>query len=233
MKDATDITLLLDRSGSMESIATDTVGGINTFIKEQQALPGEATFSLVLFDSHGYDRIIDCTPIRDVQPLAGMSPRASTPLLDSMARTIDETGARLAAVPEDRRPAHVVVVTVTDGLENASVTFTREQVFAKVKHQIEHYGWLFLYLGANQDAIAVGHDLGIAAQHAGTYGLTGQHVNSAYQNTSAKVGDFRAGMRGMSVGFTAAERSAMDDDDSTYGTPATGGSTYTTTTTKP
>lgn len=218
MRDTTDITILLDRSGSMQRIASDTVGGINTFIKEQQALPGDALLSLVMFDSQGYDRVIDRVPIRAVPPLLSMAPRGDTPLLDAMARTIDETGARLAAVPPSERPAHVVVVVVTDGEENASKAYGRAQVFAKVSHQREHYQWLFLYLGANQDAIAVGHEIGIAQMHAGAYGVTPQSVHAMYRNASAKVADNRAGLAPDVIAFSDSERASMWDA-ATAGTP--------------
>jgi hypothetical protein len=208
----TDITLLLDRSGSMQSIASDTIGGINTFLKEQQALPGDATFSLVLFSSNGYERVITRRPIREVQPLTSLATMGMTPLLDAMAETIDETGARLRDLPLEKRPAHVVMVVVTDGLENDSRRFTRDQVFAKIQHQRDHYQWLFLYLGANQDAIAVGRDLGIHVNHAGTYGISEQSVNAMYRNVSAKVADNRAGIPMASVAFTDAERTSMADE---------------------
>jgi Mg-chelatase subunit ChlD len=177
--DYTHIILVLDRSGSMETVRADTIGGFNAFLQEQKAVPGQATLTLVQFDNE-YDVLHDFTPLAAVQPLTTRTyvPRGSTALLDAMGRTINETGARLAGMPEAERPARVLFVVMTDGLENASHHFTRADVFDKITHQRTHYAWEFVFIGANQDAIATGAGMGIAASH-----------SIAYAHTSAGTAD--------------------------------------------
>ena len=189
----TDITVLLDRSGSMESIKADTIGGFNEFLKSQKDEPGEATFTLVQFDTGGYDRVIDAKPIAEAKPLTGdtFEPRGGTPLLDSMARSIRETGERLKALPNHARPEKVIFVIVTDGEENQSREFSREQVMAMVTHQRDVYKWEFIYLGANQDAINEAGKLGISLDMAATY--TGNNTRKAYRAVAAMASASRSG----------------------------------------
>lgn len=211
MKNITDITVLLDRSGSMEAIRTDTIGGFNSFLKDQSALPDEARLTLIQFDGQGYDTVIEHVVIRDVKPLTleTFCPRGNTPLLDAMNRTIDEAGHRFESLAMDSRPDKVVMVIITDGLENASTHATRDQVMAKVKHQQEAYGWMFLYLGANQDAIAVAATLGIGMQHAASYAPTAGGTKATYQAVSHMVGARRQGISARAAAFTGAQRAAM------------------------
>src|SRR6185437_887189 len=114
----TDITIVLDRSGSMEVIADDTVGGFNQFLKEQKKVPGKALLTLVQFD-HEYQFVHQAVPIGSVPLLTRKTyvPRGSTALLDAIGRAINETGQRLAALPEPERPGNVIVMILTDGLE--------------------------------------------------------------------------------------------------------------------
>jgi len=130
----TDITVVLDRSGSMESIAGDVIGGLNTFVRAQAQVEGEACFTLVQFDDH-YEVVHAHVPVQDVPPLTDQTyvPRGSTALLDAIGRTIVATGARLAMMAEADRPQVVIFAVQTDGLENASREFTRQQVFDMIR----------------------------------------------------------------------------------------------------
>ena len=119
--DLTDITMVIDRSGSMQSIRSDAEGGINSFIEQQKQEPGEANVTLVQFDAD-YEFVHSGVPIRQV-PAFKLVPRGSTALLDAVGRAINETGARLAAMDEVQRPGLVVFVIVTDGEENSSREF--------------------------------------------------------------------------------------------------------------
>ena len=103
----TDITMVLDRSGSMQSIKTDTIGGFDAFISEQRQVPGRCTVSLVQFDNE-YEEVYTGRPIAEV-PTLTLVPRGSTAMLDAIGRAVNATGARLAAMPEDRRPGTVIV----------------------------------------------------------------------------------------------------------------------------
>src|SRR5256885_1489485 len=110
--DLTDITVVMDRSGSMNSCRSDAEGGLNAFIKEQKELPGEALFTLVQFDTE-YEVVHKAKPIKDV-PKCILTPRGGTALLDALGRTIHQTGDRLLAFPEHQRPALVCFVIITD-----------------------------------------------------------------------------------------------------------------------
>lgn len=197
MKDLTKIVVLLDRSGSMESARENTIRGLNTFIKEQKEIPGEASLKLVQFDECAglqYDTIYS-GDLKDAKELtsADFVPRGLTPLLDAQGKTINELGSELEALPESERPNKVIVVTITDGVENASREFTRQKIKAMIKHQTEVYGWDFVYIGANQDAVAVGQTLGIPAMKSMTYNIqNAQAVNQTYSNLSSYVTRGRA-----------------------------------------
>ena len=164
----TDITLVVDRSGSMEKIREDAEGGVNTFIHEQATHPGEALLTLVQFDTE-YEFVHRGMPIKQVPPYT-LVPRGNTALLDAVGRAINETGERLAKMAEQDRPGLVILVTTTDGLENSSKEFTKAQIKTLIEQQQSKYKWQFIFLGANQDAFAEAGGMGIGysgtAQHA-------------------------------------------------------------------
>jgi Mg-chelatase subunit ChlD len=193
MKHATDITVVLDRSGSMEQIKSDAIGAFNEFLSDQKHRPGECHLALVQFD-HEYEVVYGGQPIANVPRLTTETykPRGSTALLDAIGRTIDATGARLSALSEAERPDQVVLVILTDGLENASTDYSRERVFAMIQTQRDIYGWTFLFLAANQDAIAVGGAMGIGAAHSLDFQATGGGVRAAVRSLSRAVSDLRA-----------------------------------------
>ena len=186
--DLTEIAFVLDRSGSMNPIAADAIGGFNTFLASQQALPGEARLTLVLFD-HEYLVVHDNVAIRQVPPLDAKTfvPRGMTALLDAVGRTIDDVGVRLAATPEEQRPAKVIVAILTDGQENASRDYTFSRVAGMIKHQQEKYSWEFLFLAANQDAIAAAGALSIGAKDAIAFQATGQGIRHANAQLNERV----------------------------------------------
>jgi uncharacterized protein YegL len=166
----TEIAFVLDRSGSMQSVAPAAVTGFNDFLRDQLAARGQARLTLVLFDDV-QEVPVDNLPLAEVLPLNSDTyvPRGTTALLDAIGETIDRLGRRLEQTPEADRPGKVIVPILTDGLENASSRFTWAQVAAKIKHQTEVYRWDFLFLGANQDAIATAANLHIAAANAATF----------------------------------------------------------------
>ena len=186
--DLTEIAFVLDRSGSMNPIAGDAIGGFNTFLAAQQAHPGAARLTLVLFD-HEYLVPHRGVEIGVVPPLdaATYVPRGMTALLDAVGRTIDDLGERLAAMPEEERPGKVIVAILTDGQENASRDYTFAKVSAMIKHQQEKYSWEFIFLAANQDAIAAAGALSIAPKDAIAFQATGQGVRQAHMHLSEQV----------------------------------------------
>lgn len=208
-KNLTHIYVLLDRSGSMESIKTDIEGGFAAFLEEQRATPGECRVTLAQFDTE-YQVVYADQPVADIGPLV-LQPRGTTALLDSMARLIVDSGSRLAELPEDQRPGTVIVAIMTDGLENASREWTHAAVKKLVEHQTTAYGWQFLYMGADQDAIEVGSQMGIPAAQSVTYGRG--KSREAMQNMSSKLASSRR--RALQGGpnkleeFTAQERADL------------------------
>ena len=166
--DLTHLYFLLDRSGSMQSIKTDTEGGFAAFIAEQRKTAGECRVTLAQFDNE-YDVVYTGRPLADVPPL-DLQPRGSTALLDAMGRLITSAGADLALLPDDQRPGTIIVAVMTDGYENASQEWTHPAIKALVEQQTKDYSWQFLYMGADQDAIEVGVSLGVSAAASVTYG---------------------------------------------------------------
>lgn len=186
--DLTEIAYVLDRSGSMQSLASDAIGGFNSFLSSQKALEGRANFTLVLFD-HEYLVVHKSVELSRVPDLDARTyvPRGQTALLDAVGRTIDDLGAHLAGIPESQRPAKVIVAIFTDGLENASRVFTTEKLAASIKHQQEKYGWEFLFLAANQDAIATAATIAIPASQAMNYVASPVGVRDSYEELNKRV----------------------------------------------
>lgn len=191
--DYTDITILLDRSGSMQSVRESTIAGYNNFIEAQAKLPGYATITLLQFD-HEYEAVYSGVACGEVQPMRfeQFVPRGDTALLDAIGRTIYEVGARLAGMAEADRPGKVVVVILTDGQENASRKFRREQVKAMVEHQREVYRWDFVFLGANQDAIFTAASLGVPAQASLSYAADANGMRAVMDSASTYIASVRA-----------------------------------------
>ena len=186
--DLADITLVVDRSGSMESIKSDAEGGINTFIAEQRKEPGQAFLTLVQFDTE-YDFVHRGVPIDQV-PRFQLVPRGSTALLDAMGRAINETGERLSRMNEEDRPGLVIFVVVTDGEENSSKEFTKAKIKEMVERQQNVYKWHFNFLAANQDAFAEAGGLGIDA--AGAANWDQGKSPATYRAISSKVSRMRS-----------------------------------------
>jgi hypothetical protein len=199
------IAVLLDRSGSMESIKADTEGGFNAFIDEQAKQPGEAAVTLAQFDTE-YEVVYANRPIADV-PRLELQPRGATALYDGVGRLITDVGAELAARPEDERPGTVIVLVMTDGHENSSREWTHEAVSAAVKRQESEYSWSFVFLGANMDAVAIGQRMGFSPDTSLTYAASGQGVASAMSATTAYVSRRRGALDADPVpGFSDADR---------------------------
>jgi len=188
MRDATEIIMVLDKSGSMESIKSDTIGGFNHFLKDQQKEPGEANLTLVFFDTTY--TIYPAKPIKTIKPLNHKTfvPGGCTALLDAIGRAVIETGKRLADMQEVDRPDKVIMVIMTDGLENASLEHNHQQVKDMIKHQEEKYSWKFIFLGAGPDAFAEGTSLGLDSVF---YTASSIGTRSAYQGTTQTVAEFR------------------------------------------
>jgi hypothetical protein len=208
--DLTHIYFLLDRSGSMQSIKSDIEGGFQAFVDEQRRGQGECRATLAQFDDV-YELVYADRPIADV-PLLDLQPRNMTALHDAMGKLITEAGQKLASLEEDERPGTVIVAIMTDGLENSSKEWTGAAIKALVEQQTGTWGWTFLYMGADQDAIEVGESLGIARDHAVTYGRS--KSAAAMATASGKIAKLRAARMTAPAApmeaFTAEERSALE-----------------------
>lgn len=207
-QDLTDITVVMDRSGSMASCRSDAEGGLNEFIEKQKAEPSAAVFSLVQFDTE-YEFVHRAVPLTDVGKCT-LEPRGNTALLDAIGKAIVETGERLKAMPEDQRPGLVVFVIITDGQENSSTEYKKPQIKEMIERQQATYKWQFTYLGANQDAFAEARGMGISA--AGSAGYTPRTSKQAYQAASSNVARMRhANFAGAPVSntYTDEERKQM------------------------
>lgn len=204
------ITVVLDRSGSMETIRRDMEGALNTFVREQKEVPGKCKFTLVQFDT-----TIDTVYSRINLPLVeriSLVPRGGTALLDAMGVAFTSSRDYVSGLAKARRPLRNVVVVVTDGEENSSHEWTRPRIFDLVLNLREE-GWQFIFLGANQDAIAVGRSYGFAASSSMSYAPTTRGVVSSTYTTSSAVSQYRLGAT-PDVAFAAAARAAaMDEDD--------------------
>lgn len=204
----TVIALILDRSGSMESVRGDVIGGVNRFLNEQQRLPGECLVTIVQFDSQDpYDVVTPLGPVADARRLSegNYIPRAGTPLYDAIGRGIIDLGAKLAAMAEHDRPGKVVFVVQTDGYENSSREYTAKTVRDMIATQQSMYSWQFVFLGQSIDAYAVGAGIGVGAAGTTSMGPGGQNVNKVYDNLHSNVARYRCGATRAAT-FTTAEQ---------------------------
>ena len=162
-KNLTEIIFIIDKSGSMNRLTEDTIGGFNGVLESQrESVDGEAVVTTVLFNGFS-TKLHDRLDIREVEPMTRKDYIAggSTALLDAIGQTIQDVQDRIDELDEKDRPAHVVVAITTDGEENASTHYTKERVQKMVTHQTRGHGWEFLFLGANMDAIKEAATLGI------------------------------------------------------------------------
>jgi hypothetical protein len=206
------LVFLLDRSGSMQSIKSDVIGGFDAFVAEQRAGEGLCTVTLAQFDT-AYEVVYRGIPLGQVPALA-LWPRGSTALLDSMGKLITDTAAEIEALAEADKPGTVIVAIMTDGLENASREWRRPDIKALVEQQTNDSGWEFLYMGADQDAVEVGRGLGVKDGQAVTYarGRSREAMLAASGNVrgyrNAKLVNPAAAM----PEFTAEQRAQLADE---------------------
>ena len=211
--DLTDITFVLDRSGSMQSIKAATIEAFNGFLNSQKTGVGAARMTLVQFDDQ-YELLYQGIRVADAPDLTEQSyvPRNSTALLDAIGRTIVATGERFRQLPERGRPGTVIFVTLTDGHENASQEYTLRKINGMVREQREKYAWQFLFLGANQDAIATAAEMGVGAGQSMTFTSSASGTLGCINALDRKLHRMREtrsrGVSGTMVEFDDADRNA-------------------------
>jgi len=166
----TELVFILDRSGSMAGLESDTIGGFNAMLEKQKKEPGDVFLSTVLFDS-GCEVLYDRVDIRTVEPMTDRQYCAGgcTALLDAIGGAVHHIANVHKYAREEDRPGKTIFVITTDGMENSSRRYTYGKVQKMVEHEREKYGWEFLFLGANMDAIEAARSFGIREDRAVRY----------------------------------------------------------------
>ncbi|MDR1204112.1 MAG: VWA domain-containing protein [Peptococcaceae bacterium] len=169
-KGLTELVFILDKSGSMSGLEADTVGGYNSMLAKQQTVEGECYITTVLFDNN-YELLHDRIDIKAVSPITDKEYQVggSTALLDAVGRTIHKIGSAQKHTADDYRAEKVMFVIITDGEENSSREYSAEKIKAQIERQKTQYGWEFVFLGANIDAVQTAGRFGIAPNRAVDY----------------------------------------------------------------
>ncbi len=191
-KNLTEIVFILDRSGSMGGLEADTIGGYNSLIERQKEEEGEAIISTVLFDD-AQEVLHDRVDIQKINPITQKEyyVRGCTALLDAIGGAIHHIGNVHKYAREEDRPEKTLFIITTDGMENSSRRYSYEKVKKMVERQKDKYGWEFLFLGANIDAISVAGRFGIAPNRAVNYECDSAGTELNYQTLSKAVSRVR------------------------------------------
>ncbi len=193
-EDRVKIWFLLDRSGSMQGLTEDVIGGFNQFVTDQAAKPGKARLTAVQFDGGDpFEVIMDAKRIGKVPKLTSevYQPRGVTPLYDAVGKLITSAEKHIAHRKEKGWPEEdQLVIVFTDGLENASRKFSRRKVFDLIRDRMDA-GWTFVFMGANQDSYAEGHKIGLVDGNVQNYAATPESVKVAFSSISRASVEFR------------------------------------------
>ncbi|MCZ7552608.1 MAG: hypothetical protein B6D39_04075 [Anaerolineae bacterium UTCFX2] len=193
-KGLTELVFILDKSGSMGGLEADTIGGYNAMLEKQKAVQGECRITTALFDNN-YALLHDRIDIQAVSPITEKEywVGGSTALLDAIGQTINKIGNAQKHTAEDYRAEKVMFVIITDGQENASREYPAEKVKAMIERQKEKYGWEFIFLGANIDAVETAGRFGIKADRAQRYHADAQGTRLNFEEMSKVAAKFREG----------------------------------------
>ncbi len=193
-KGLTELVFILDKSGSMGGLETDTIGGYNSMLAKQQTIEGKCHITTVLFDNN-YELLHDRIDIKAVSPITEKEYQVggSTALLDAIGRTIYKIGNAQKHTADDYRAEKVMFVIITDGEENSSREYSAEKIKAQIERQKTKYGWEFIFLGANIDAVETAGRFGISAERAQNYHADSAGVELNFRVMSEAVATFREG----------------------------------------
>jgi len=196
----TELVFILDRSGSMGGLESDTIGGFNSMLSKQQAEPGECRITTVLFDNQ-YEVLHDRIDIKAVSQITDKEyfVRGTTALLDAVGMTINKIGAVQKNTAKDYRADKVLFVITTDGMENASREFDYDKVKSMIEHQKSRYSWEFIFLGANIDAVDVANRFGIDRNRAQNFHNDSEGVALNYAVMSETISAYRGAPPGASL----------------------------------
>lgn len=187
-KGLTELVFILDRSGSMAGLETDTIGGFNGMLERQKKQKGEVTVTTVLFDSL-YEIIHDRIPIEYIKPITQKEyyVRGCTALLDAIGRTIHKIANVQKILPKEQRAEKVIFVIITDGFENASREYSYRMIKSMIEREKKQHGWEFMFLGANIDAVVEAEKMGIGEERSVTYCNDSEGVALNYETISNTV----------------------------------------------
>jgi len=193
-KGLTELVFILDRSGSMCGLEGDTIGGFNSLIEKQKKVEGECLVSTILFD-HETVVLHDRVRLEEIRPMTGedYTVRGSTALLDAIGGAIRHIANIHKYARREDVPERTIFVITTDGMENASRLYTAEQVKGMIERQKGEFGWEFLFLGANMDAVATAGHFGITPDRAVTYRADGAGTRTLYDTVAQTVAAARMG----------------------------------------
>ena len=191
-KDCLELVFVLDRSGSMSGLEKDTIGGFNSMMEKQKTESGEVLVTTVLFDNR-IEQLHDRLDIRAMAPLTEKDyfVRGSTALLDALGSTITRVARNHHRMAKDYRPEKTMFVIITDGYENASREYSRARVKELIEHEKSKYGWEFLFLGANIDAVATAETMGIDKDYSVDFHADEKGVALNYKVLSDAVSNVR------------------------------------------
>lgn len=192
----TELVFILDRSGSMAGLESDTIGGFNSMIEKQKRQDGECYVSTVLFDNvsevlHDRVKLTEINPMTDKE----YTVRGSIALIDAIGGAIHHIGNVHKYIRNEDVPEHTIFVITTDGMENASHKYSSDKVKSMIERQKERYGWEFLFIGANIDAVETAAQYGIDRDRAVNYNADEVGTHILYESVSAVVGNVRSNKR--------------------------------------
>jgi uncharacterized protein YegL len=191
-QELTEIVFILDRSGSMSGLEKDTIGGFNSTIEKQKQETGEAYVSTVLFDTE-MEVLHDRVPLASIAPLTDKEyyARGGTALLDAIGGAIHHIGNVHKYARDEDRPEKTIFVITTDGYENSSRKYSAEHVKQMIERQKQKYGWEFIFLGANIDAIETARNFGISEDRAANFVNDGEGIKMMYEAECCLMTDIR------------------------------------------
>ena len=189
----TELVVVIDRSGSMEPVANDAIGGFNTFLKAQKEAPGEAKITVVQFNTQleFYAANVD---VKSVQPLdtKTYTPEGGTALYDAVGLAIDETGKRLASMKENDRPSKVIFAILTDGEENSSKKYRGNEIKKMIEHQRDVYKWDFVFLAAGEGAFKEAEHIGMQMSKTMKFANSGANQAASYDKLAFYASNSRS-----------------------------------------
>lgn len=189
----TELVFILDRSGSMQSLTADTIGGFNSLIEKQRREPGECLVSTVLFNNNSavlHDRKL-LSEIKEMTA-AEYSAQGGTALIDAIGAAIHHIGNVHKYARTEDVPQHTLFVIITDGMENSSHMYTSDKVKQMIERQKSKYGWEFLFIGANIDAVETAQSFGISEDRAVDYLADSEGTNTVFNSVCAAVSMVRS-----------------------------------------